>query len=319
MKKLFLLISLLVLGSLTTSLFAQQQQNAPLKKEAYEDAAKRTTLVVLMSEDPKKTIKLKKTPEDYAAYQNDIQAFNDHLKAAVDKWWKFTEKFEYHSYGEALKMSKGKGAKSYVVLMYQLQRNTQAPPSQVINAVLPYKKLSTPEEWGCFELRTPENLLASKPALSIVKLPYLAPKDGDVVFAMQLMQFDLQNKTEGLNMGQVKRNVLNNGKVLQSKTLYFDKTEVDDNELDETQMKKLYTYEYVIEDRDTIQSRIVNSSADAAYIMIVPGEMNKMIHYIISAEDGTVCLIWETTYDPKQKRKQRVSVDALKNYGRMAK
>ena len=96
-----------------------QMANAPLKKDAYSDAAKRTTIVVLQSEDPKKTTKLKKTPEDYEAYKQDIEYFNENLKASVEKWWRFTEKYEFHSYAEMTKMVKGKAAKNYVVLIYQ--------------------------------------------------------------------------------------------------------------------------------------------------------------------------------------------------------
>jgi hypothetical protein len=318
MKKSLAFVVVLFLVSFFQNSWAQQPTNE-IKKEAYEEAAKRTTLVVLMTEDPKKTIKLKKTPEDYQAYQNDIAAYNERLKFAVEKWWKFTEKYEFHSYAEVLKMSKGKLAKSYLVLMYQVQRMVQAPPTAVINAVMPYKKLSTPEEWGCFELRSAENLMPTKPAFATARLPYLAPNGGHVIFALQIVQFDMQNKMEGLNLGQIKRNVATNGKNLQSKTLYIDKTELDDNELDESTIKKLYAYDYVVEDKDTIQARIVSAAPEAAYIMIVPTDHNNMVHYIVSAEDGTVCLLWETPYDPKAKRKDRIPIGAMKYYGKMAK
>ena len=64
MKNYFLFVLSLLLGMSANA----QMANAPLKKDAYSDAAKRTTIFVLQSEDPKKSTKLKKTPEDYEAY-----------------------------------------------------------------------------------------------------------------------------------------------------------------------------------------------------------------------------------------------------------
>lgn len=315
MKNYFLLVLSLLLGMSANA----QMANAPLKKDAYSDAAKRTTIVVLQSEDPKKSTKLKKTPEDYEAYKMDIEYFNENLKASVEKWWRFTEKYEFHSYAEMTKMVKGKAAKNYVVLIYQQQRNNPAPPSQVINAVLPYKRLSTPEEWGCFELRTPENLLPSKPALDVVKLPYQAPSIGDMVFAMHVMQFNLANKSEGLSESQIKMNVKNAGKLIKNKTLYMDRTEIDDNELNEQVIHKAYPYEYVIDERDSIQQYLIRASGDALVPMIVPGNNMDMVHYLISAEDGTICGMYSLPYDAKDSRRLRITREVLKVYAKMGK
>ena len=315
MKKYFLLILSLFFGIIAKA----QMANAPLKKEAYSDAAKRTTIVVLQSEDPKKTTKLKKTPEDYEAYKQDIEYFNENLKASIEKWWRFTEKYEFHSYAEMTRLVKGKGAKAYIVLIYQQQRSSPAPTTQVVNAVLPYKRLSTPEEWGCFELRTPENLMPTKPALDIVKLPYQAPSIGDMVFAIHVMQFDLANKSEGLSESQVKLNVKNSGKLIKNKTLYMDRTEIDDNELNEQVIHKAYPYEYVIDERDSIQQHLIRASGDALVPMIVPGNMDDMIHYLISAEDGTICGMYSIPYNAKDSRRLRITREILKVYAKMAK
>jgi hypothetical protein len=189
----------------------------------------------------------------------------------------------------------------------------------VVNAVLPYKKLSTPDEWGCFELRTPENMMPNKPALAAIKLPFLAPNQLDMVFALQLIQFTLQNRAEDLEEKAVNKNIQANAKNLQGKTLMLDKAEFKEDDFPEEKVKKSYPYEYVVENRDTIGSRTLNGNADFAYIMIAPGNDNNLQHYVMSCEDGTVCCIYSTPFNPKQFKKDRINLEALKAYSKFAK
>jgi hypothetical protein len=178
----------------------------PYKKEAYEDASKRITLVVIMAEDPKKA-KLKKNVAEAELAKKDMEKFNSDLQSAIKKWWKFTERYEFKSLAEVQKITKGKTNKGYLVLQYIFQNELEgsAKPNAPQSAILPFNKLSKPEAFGYFELRQAENMVATKPALAYANLAFQAPSLFDDVFAIHTMQYDLYNHMEGLSPNEIKR------------------------------------------------------------------------------------------------------------------
>jgi hypothetical protein len=265
--------------------------------------------------------KLKKNPADVDTYKKEIQEFNDRLTEAVKKWWKFTEKYEFHTMLEINKIAKGKTAKGYLVYQYLMQTDkpkTGAPTaaSQNVSATLPFKKLSTPENFGCFEVRTAENLAPGKLPLAVVPLTFQAPSLAEAASAIQIVQYDLYNHMEGLNETDIKKNLVANAKNLLSKTLLIDKYDIAENEFTDSKIKKLYPYDYQIDEPDTLTAKIMEASPDYAYVKIVPTEEGRLMHYVISCEDGTVCNSYLGKWDEKMRRKERINAEALKAYGK---
>jgi hypothetical protein len=312
--------NILLTGLFILSSYAAFAQNDNvLTKEMVDDAAKRTTIFILKTEDTKVIAKLKKTPSEIEVYKADIAAFNDRLKAAVERWWKFTEKYEYHTLAETNKLIKGKANKNYLLFQY-LQHTEKIPgalpPStQIVATTLPYKKVSTPTNYGYYELRAAENIIPTKPALIEIPLATLAPKLIDNVFSIQLMQYNLYNVSENLKESDIKKNYMANAKVLLSKNLLIDLADIDEDGLSETKIKKAYQFEYSVLESDSSVNRIFEGNADYAYVRIIPSPNDgKLYHYVVSCEDGTFCNLYISKFDAKAKRKERITIDALKGY-----
>ncbi len=320
MRRKFLLIISFFL--LVANVFATEQnkpENPP--KAAFENAAKRTTLIVLLNEDPKILLKLKNNSDDLATYKEDIAIFNMALKYAVEKYWKFTAKYEFHSLAEIKRMTMGKAAKSFVVLQWLKQTAQPISPNEPIEPSLPFKKLSNEEIWGCFELRLAEMMIAGKPCLLSIRTNYVAPSYLlDDVFSLQVMQYELYNHIEGLSDEDVKTNLAANAKILISKTLLIDKKDIDQEKFGEGRVdKSFYPFETQVANVDTIYNRLAEANPDYAYVRIIPNDKKELVHYLISCEDGVVCNMYVSKFEAKQKRKQRINTDALRGYAKNAK
>ncbi|MEY4875910.1 MAG: hypothetical protein RL708_1059 [Bacteroidota bacterium] len=290
-----------------------------LKKEAYEDASKRITLVVIMADDPKKGAKPKKNVADDEMHKKDMEAFNSQLQTAVKKWWKFTERYEFKSLAEVQKLAKGKTNKGYLVLQYVMHSDVDAAPKPAAAAVsvIPFNKLSKPELCGYFEVRQAENMVPNKPALAETPITFQAPNLFEDVFAIHALQYHLYNHMEGLSPNEIKANIQANAKNLLSKTLLIDKNDIAESSFNESKMKNLYPYEYLYVESDSCGQKAMEGNADFAFVKIVPTDDGKLLHYVISCEDGTVCNYFESKYEAK--RRDRIKAEALKAYAKYVK
>lgn len=315
MKKIaaFLFCTLLIVSNLLKA-----EPTQAYKKEAYEDASKRITLVVIMAEDPKKA-KLKKNVAEAELAKKDMEKFNSDLQSAIKKWWKFTERYEFKSLAEVQKITKGKTNKGYLVLQYIFQNEQDGAPKPAAaqSALLPFNKLSKPEAFGYFELRQAENMVATKPALAYANLAFQAPSLFDDVFAIHTLQYDLYNHMEGLSPNEIKANLQANAKNLLSKTLLIDKNDIAESVFNESKMKNLYPYEYLYVETDSCASKAFEGNADYAFVKLIPTEDGKLLHYVISCEDGTVCCYFESKFETK--RRERIKAEALKAYSKYVK
>jgi hypothetical protein len=61
----------------------------------------------------------------------------------------------------------------------------------------------------------------------------------------------------------------------------------------------------------------MEGNADFAFVKIVPTDDGKLLHYVISCEDGTVCNYFESKYEAK--RRDRIKAEALKAYAKYVK
>ena len=317
MKKIFLvLFSVFCFASMLYAADKIEKQIPP--KAAFEDASKRTTIVVLLSEDPKKVLQLKKKKDDLVFYQEDVQYFNQQLKLAVEKYWKFTEKVEFHTMAEVKKMIVGKKAKDYLLLQWLEQTDKPLPspnPKVEIEIGLPFKKLSNNERWGCFELRLAEMLMPGKPELFSIRTNLIAPLYLDDAYSMMILQYELNNRLQGLKEGDVKKNIAANAKMLSTKTLLIDKKDIDQNKFGDGRVdKSFYPYETQIDNADSIFVKLQQANLDYAVLKIIPNDNNELVHYFISCEDAVFCNVYVSKYDAKLKRKQRINADVLKGY-----
>jgi hypothetical protein len=318
MKKIIAFLFCLIL---VTQIQLKAQTVAAYKKEAYEDASKRVTLVVIMADDPKKAAKPnKKNASEDEMRKKDMEAFNSQIQAAVKKWWKFTERYEFKSLADVQKIAKGKTNKGYLVLQYILHVDKDKVVKQTPGQPAPlmqFNKLSNPEFCGYFEVRQAENMLPGKAPLSETPISFQAPGLFDDVFAIHSLQYDLYNHMEGLSVNEVKANLQANAKNLLSKTLLIDKNDIAESLFNESKMKNLYPFEYLYVETDTCGEKLMEGNADYAIVKIVPTSDEKMLHYVISCEDGTICAFYETKYEPK--RRERIKAEALKTYSKYIK
>jgi hypothetical protein len=317
MKKIIAFVFCLIL---LIQVNAISQTVAAYKKEAYEDASKRITLVVIMAEDAKKAAKPKKNVADDEMRKKDMETFNSQLQTAVKKWWKYTERYEFKSLAEVQKLAKGKTNKGYLVLQYVLKsekETTVKPAPGAAAPLMPFNKISKPEACGYFEIRQAENMLPGKAPLSETAISFQAPNLFDDVFAIHALQYDLYNHMEGLSPNEVKANLQANAKNLLSKTLLIDKNDIAESTFNESKMKNLYPYEYLYVETDSCGDKLMEGNADFAVVKIVPTADERMLHYVISCEDGTVCAFYETKYEAK--RRERIKAEALKAYSKYVK
>jgi hypothetical protein len=317
MKKILIVVLSVFMYS---HLLKAQVKPPVITPEQFSDAQGRTTLIILLHEDPKKTIKLKKAPSELEAYQRDIKEYNERIQAVAEEFWKFTTKYEFVTLPEAIKMSKGKLAKDFAILQYnEVSKAAPTAAATIVNSTLPYKKLSTPADYGCFEFRIVENLAPQKPAFATAIFTFQAPKEADMIFGLHILQFNLSNGVEGALPKDLLTNLQNNGKNLQGKTLLINKSDIIEESFDQEKFKKLYPFDWMIDHPDSIAIILQEKNPDYVYVMICPTANNMLQHYLVSCEDGVVCAIYETRYDEKAVRKQRINDAALRGYSKYAK
>ena len=320
MRKKTLLILFVILCN---ALFASDKKKIEMPPTAaFEDASNRITLFVKFTEDPKVMVQLKKNPKDLITYRSDFEQVNDALKAVVEKYWKFTEKYEFHTFAEVKKMTAGKNASKYLIFQY-LQKTADGQPlpaDQFSKAELPFLKISNEELWGCYELKLAEHILPEKPVLFSFRTNYFIPSNfNEVFFTLQAMQYELNNLKQGLSVEEIETNIKANAKMLKHKTLMIDQKDIDVERFGEQIDKEFYPYESEITVPDSMYSKLIAANPDYAYVRIFPKNENELVHYITVCEDGVMCNVVVSKIKPKQKRKQRITEEVLLSYARKGK
>lgn len=276
------------------------------KPEEIEDASGRKLMVIIQNENQKVIDKLnkKKLADMIPAYKQAVSDYNDQLKAAVENY--FPDKsgdITYKTYDEARELDKAKN-KSYAVLWVlnaellnsgsiDVDPNLDWSYRDAKKGELDQDEKASLNKSTFLRLSLIEEL--TKIPIAQIGMPNLFPNKSDLTFAMEYMDWYMDNRAAGGKTGDIREMIKTNASQIPNLTLAI--REVDFSEkFDTKKIKQYYKYPYQIYSSDDFDNVIMQKSDGYAYIIVVPTMTSSTIYYtpiVMNAKTGEVLSVIE--------------------------
>jgi hypothetical protein len=279
------------------------QAQFQLPESHYVSQMRMKTLLVALEEESTSTLKqLQYKPDEMKAYKAGVAKYNEMLKSAVDKYWKIGKGVEYMTRSKADQELKN-GSTKYIELALD-NRNGIIDPTMFgkiygggdyTNEI---RQLSKKAGFGVYRLKV-GNKGQEPDIIYSVFIPVLYPSQGDMVYAVRMMNNQLEKAMKDhtyTDPKQFEDDVKKNNKILKSKTLLLSTTQVDPKTtVDE--LRKAYAASVQEVDFPKVDEAIQNGDSTYAFVMIVPGgekgtkvnaERTPIVHLVIDAATNNV-------------------------------
>lgn len=258
-NKLFVFTATIILSFLYfTSSFAQfTPKNKP---EDITELKKRTLLVGLLEENIKFVEKHSSKEQEsiLSDYRKEIKEYNDNLKAAVGRFWRFNEKIEYKSIKEIDDLRKAKELSKYAILEHDVVIIYKSKYAYQLKALK--TRMKEP-----YTLRIELGKGRSKKKIISTIMPNIIASREDFAYALLYIQHYLESyKNE-----EVQQEIKTNNKKLANLTLFMDRRLLS-RETTEAKIKSVYPYKFKIVSREYINEAIWNRKEGICYIQIIP-------------------------------------------------
>lgn len=293
---------------------------------------KSKVLLVPVQEEVTRTLMdLQSKPDALQAYKDGIARFNQQLKEAVDQYWTLGKGVEYMPRTKVEQLMK-EGNSKYIALQYELREGNidQLMFSQIYgseNYNNDTRKLSKSKGYGVFRLMQPAARGQGPAALYSVFLPVAYPSQGDMVYAVKMMNAQLtkamKEKTY-TDVAEFEAAVAKNNKSLANKTLLIDPLQIESRTTIDD-LRKNYAYPIEMADYDKINQAIISGDTTYAFVMIVPdadpghqvnrsGISTRIMHLVVDPGSEEVLATCKPSRLDYQKVAEDISKKEIKDY-----
>ncbi len=241
-------------------------------------------IVILKEEDPKQLKKLASKPEELADYKAGIADYNTQMRDLAPKLWKLSSGVEFKSENELETLRKAK--------------KTQRAVLRHLSFALPHRHRMPGVPMGSTDM---VNFYYTTEQISAVVIDLLGEGDenhvgriqiaagpvypSDMIFSIKYLQIYLQGRAEGRSNGDMREDVMRNGKRIATKTLLIDEGDVK-NKLTAADIKQVYPYPYQIVPRTTIEKAVADGDAHYAYIRLLPATETITVQVVVDAANS---------------------------------
>lgn len=265
---------------------------------------KRTLIIVIETTIKSKYDKL--DDDGKAAYLKGVENYNRKLTEVAEKFWLLNKNVEYKTWEEVNVLSKS--AADHYVMLYAGNYSIQPSAITMIQKGLKfYPEIFADNDtrnyrdfYTSFKLCFLEDFKKDKYIIART-VANIWPLKEDIIFAFQYLQCIL-NETKRTNAGADASKVANTYNSELSKSKLYLKKDITDNGVNETSIKKVYAYEGMVVNRDTLLSAMMRKD-NIAYVEIVPvwvgtGESMRVSyeHIIMNVKTGLVIGYLEPNY-----------------------
>lgn len=221
---------------------------------------KRTLIVGIRSENPKliKKYSKKKDKSILKDYQAEIKEYNENIKAAVVKFWKFSPKVEYKTYDEIMVLSKAKKLDKYSILSHDVI-------TMYANTVGGFRNQTG--------TKSSLNLMLGKGKKSNyvtgMMMPSIIASKEDFAYALLGIQHMLEAFEKDKDRKEMKEDLKENSLQLEELTLLIDKALLD-KKVTKEKIRAVYPYKFEFVDAERINQAIWNQEKGVCYIQVLP-------------------------------------------------
>lgn len=290
-KSLFILLSLI-----TSNLIAQERYI----NTSYGDAVsiqKRILLVGLEEEKQDALTLYQNEPEDLARYKNFVAGKNLVLKKSITNLWTFSSEIQYLPITEAKKLMKEQKEK-YALIHYADSWSEdyfifdERPEAR--NAITGWKKKNDSLFYNVscryvMNNMVVTNLMITLPKKAIeVLLPNLYPSEGDLIYAIQRMQYMLRYVlVPGQSMNHMFQHIPDHSGILKEKILLIDINTFLPG-IKKEEMLAAYKYPFLAVQYQVIEKALKEKDPRYAVLTIYKETATNAVHVISDAADGTI-------------------------------
>jgi hypothetical protein len=278
------------------------QFTTPLKIDV--NAVKGKILLVETQEEVTRTLMdLRTKPDEQQAYKDGVANFNQMLKDAVEKYYKWgTKGVEYMPALQVEQLVRDGKASKYAILHYAIQNSLINPLD--IGTVYGHKYNDSvrifckSKGYAIFSIQLPGMDKKVRDVYSMA-LPAGYPSGADMVYAMQMFHniFTKVIKVKDYEQKEFRDDVNKYNKLLRNRfrTLLIDKTQLaDKTTIDD--LRKGYDGPIEVVDYEKVNDAVVQNDSAYAYVIIVPEKSTEktpagrltIYHLVIDAKDGKV-------------------------------
>jgi hypothetical protein len=292
MKKLFFVISFILY--VIPSVHAQYVSTTTASALAIKD---RILLVGLAEENPDDLLLFQDQPKNIEGYYISIEGKNQALKNAVAACWTYSNKVQYLPLKQAQKLMKAEKDK-YALLHFEdpgISGNWVYHDNKIERpAPFAWKKKEGVLSYDNDARRYIENLTISSlvidlPKKSIeIQLPICYPSEGDLINALQEMQFTLNYVlVPEHTIHQFHKETYQRAGLLKNKTLLIDNRDLS-YKLKKVDLSTLYLFSVKVVPYDVIEKALKEKDSHYAIVTIARYDPSNSIHTITDAGDGNV-------------------------------
>jgi hypothetical protein len=268
------------------------------------NTVKSKILLVETQEEVTRTLMdLRSRPEAQQAYKDGVANFNQWMKDAVEKYYKWgTKGIEYMPALQVQKMVQEGKASKYAILHYTIQNSAVNPMD--IGPVYGGKyndsvrAFSKSKGYGILSIQLPTNDKKTRDVFNI-SLPVAYPSAGDMVYAMEMIHnvFTKVMKVKDFQVKEFRDDIAVYNRILENKeiTLLIDKNQLSDK-TDINDLRKGYSGPIEVVEYEKVNEAILQNDSNYAYVVIVPEKSTPttsaarlvIYHLVIDAKDGRV-------------------------------
>jgi len=266
---------LLVQAGLVAPVFAQF--NTPEKMDV--NAVKGKVLLVETQEEVTRTLMdLRSKPEAQQAYKDGVANFNQMMKDAVEKYFKWGKGVEYMPALTVEKLVRDGKASKYAILHYTVQGSYVNPAD--IGPIYGGKyndsirAMSQDKGFGVIAVQLPTSDKKTKEVYS-VSLPVAYPSGADMVFAIQTIHnvFAKTIKVKEYKVNDFRDDITKYNKKLKKITLMIDKEQLT-SKTTIADLRKDYNFPIEVVDYDKINDAVLQQDSEKAYVLVIPVKSN---------------------------------------------
>lgn len=230
------------------------------------------------------------------SYKNGLKMFDQYLYELVDTYWKYHDVFEVKTYDEVMALQKAKSTEYVVLALGNNEGMYPYWPEEAAASGADLHEISDSYLYARLELFLIEDADYSSKHME-VSLPHRVPYKSDIKFGIDYLVYALEDMQDAKWFKKVSART----KTLKNKTLILcsDYLEAETNE---TVIKEVYPYPFIIADRTKYEELAFSGSADNALVYNDKGEM-----FITDGETGSPLFYDFDVYAQEIRKPKRIN------------